>query len=326
MSVIFSDYTISSKEAGNAINIELPLPTLQLALKSAIGSLSAGLRLSKRQADGTPVLVMTVTTITGSDRVGKGRFVAGGAGAGAGAGGGAGGAGGGGEDEFEIENLETSLLRREREKIITHEIPCRVLYPETVDSIMEPKVRDPDVNITFPSLLQLKAIADRFTRLSNVTSSSSSTGTSRSSPKLELAANMFGTLRLSVATDSGTVTSEWNGLAVPELNPDGLSGPIEEHPSMKFREAGPQKFATVRVDGKDLSRVLSVGRLDGNVFGSFIDEHAMVLYCYIPHFEDGIGDESVMTVSFLLQGDRMNSVVLGPGGELFWILWADLWF
>jgi HUS1 checkpoint protein len=204
---------------------------------------------------------------------------------------------GGDEDDFQVENLETSLLRREREKIITHEIPCRVLFPDTVDSIMEPKTRDPDVNITFPSLIQLKAIADRFTRLSNVASSSSSTSSSRLSTKLELSANMFGTVRLSVMTDSGTVMSEWSGLQVPELNPEQLTGPLEEHPSTKFRQEGPGKFASVRVDGKDLSRVLSVGRLDGKVIGSFIDEHALVLYCYISHFDDGIADESVMTVS-----------------------------
>ncbi|CAI4210476.1 unnamed protein product [Parascedosporium putredinis] len=255
MDVIFDDFTISSKER---------------ALKSALNSVSASMKLAKRRTDGVPILAMTITTQTNSSTSAAAaaampppppppR---------------------GAPDSssvlddsssvFPIENLETSL-RREREKIITHEIPVRVLYPES-----------------------LKAIADRFTRLTAAASSSSSS--SRSGAKLELSANMFGGLRLRVRTDGGTVSSEWSGLVTPELNQDQMSIPIEEHPSTRFREAGPDRWATVRVDGKDLSRVLSVGRLEGKVIGSFIDDHALILYCYISHFDEHtMAEESVMT-------------------------------
>ncbi|MBE3112317.1 MAG: hypothetical protein IMZ46_17715, partial [Acidobacteria bacterium] len=266
MDVIFDDVTISSKEPDNTINLELPLAPLQRALKSALHSVSAHMKLSKRASDGVPVLAMTIATLTNPAAGPQPRPSA------------THGAMNPDDDDdddlaaYPAENLETSL-RREREKIITHEIPIRVLYPESVETIMQPKTRDPDVNITFPSLLQLKALADRFTRLT-------ATSTTRAAPKLELSANMFGALRLAVQTDGGSVSSEWGGLVTPELNPDQMSVPMEEHPTARFRAAGPERWASVRVDGRDLSRVLSVGRLDGRVIGSFIDDHALILYCY----------------------------------------------
>ena len=281
MDVIFDEVAISSKEPDNTINLELPLAPLQRALKSALNSVSAHMKLSKR-ADGVPVLAMTIATLTNPAGAPQPRATT---------------THGADLDEDEedlsgypIENLETSL-RREREKIITHEIPIRVLYPESVETIMQPKTRDPDVNITFPPLLQLKALSDRFTRLTTASSS-------RGAPKLELSANMFGSLRLAVQTDGGSVSSEWSGLVTPELNPEQMSVPMEEHPTAKFREAGPGRWASVRVDGRDLSRVLSVGRLEGRVIGSFIDDHALILYCYISHFDEAtVAEESVMTVS-----------------------------
>ena len=292
MDVIFDEVAISSKEPDNTINLELPLAPLQRALKSALNSVSAHVKLSKRAADGVPVLAMTIATLTnpagGAVQPKTATTTTYGAGADV-------------DDEedddmggYPVENLETSL-RREREKIITHEIPVRVLYPESVETIMQPKTRDPDVNITFPHLLQLKALCDRFTRLA---SSSSSSSSSRGGAKLELSANMFGSLRLSVRTDGGSVSSEWTDLVTPELNPEQMSVPVEEHPPARFREAGPDRWASVRVDGKDLSHVLSVGRLEGRVIGSFIDDHALILYCYISHFDEAtVAEESVMTVS-----------------------------
>lgn len=283
MDVIFDDVVISSKEPDNTINLELPLAPLQRALKSALNSASAHMKLSKRASDGVPVLAMTIATLTNpSGAAPQPRAAAAHA------------ADLDDDDDdlggYPAENLETSL-RREREKIITHEIPIRVLYPESVEAIMQPKTRDPDVNITFPPLLQLKALSDRFTRLT--------AAASRSSPKLELSANMFGSLRLAVQTDGGSVSSEWAGLVTPELNPEQMSVPMEEHPTTRFREAGPGRWASVRVDGRDLSRVLSVGRLEGRVIGSFIDDHALILYCYISHFDEAtVAEESVMTVSY----------------------------
>lgn len=107
---------------------------------------------------------------------------------------------------------------------------------------------------------------------------------------------MHGSLRLRLFADSLDITSVWDGLENPELDPSQLTMELNEHPSMKFKEAGPDKWATVRVDGKDWSRVLSVGRLEGRVIACFADDHALILYVYVPHHDDATS-EDVVTVS-----------------------------
>lgn len=277
MDFIFDNYHIQSAEASNTINLELPLMPLQRALKSAQNSISASLRLTKKE--GLPVLSMTITTTTSSNANagnGPGRqarddpFA---------------------DDEdgvFHAEHLETSL-RREHEKIITQDIPVRVLHPETVETIMQPKVREPDVHIQLPPLMQLKAISDRFTKLALASGSSKS-------PKLELSANMHGGLRLRIRTETTDISSQWSGLENPELDPAQLNVPVEEHPSTRFREDGPDRWATVHVDGKDWSKVLTVGRLEGRVVACFADDHALILYVFVPHYDDASADDSVVTV------------------------------
>ncbi|KLU93179.1 checkpoint protein hus1 [Magnaporthiopsis poae ATCC 64411] len=329
MDLIFDNYNIQSAEASNTINLELPLGPLQRALKSAINSTDADLRLTKK--NGIPLLSMTIRTTTNLANQGGG---------GGGGGGGFGGRGGGprsaNDDPFDgaaaddasfmQESLELTM-KREREKVITHDIPVRVLHPDTVETIMQPKVREPDVHIQLPPLMQLKAISDRFTKLAMTASASSSSlaaaplaaivggggglgnngggigassaataASSNGSPKLELSANMHGSLRLRVATDSLDVESVWRGLENPELDPAQLSVPIEDHPSTLFKQAGADKWASVRVDGKDLSRVLSVGRLDGSrVIACFADEHALILYVYVSQADDMGAEDSVLT-------------------------------
>lgn len=313
MDLIFDNYHIQSAEPNNTINLELPLGPLQRALKSALGSTAASLRLTKR--DGLPVLSMTIHTTTkdaGATAGGGGQF--GGPPGGRGAGGGYANNEpdpfGADPDVFHPESLELSL-KREREKVITQDILVRVLHPDTVETIMQPKVREPDVHIQLPPLLQLKAISDRFTKLAATGSSTSAgvigtsagattaaAGTSRGpGPRLELSANMHGSLRLRIATDALDVTSTWNGLENPELDPGQLPAPLDEHPSTRFREAGPDRWATVRVDGRDWSRVLSVGRLDGRVIGCFADDHALILYVFVPQYDDASAEDSVVTVS-----------------------------
>ncbi|KAI0169626.1 Hus1-like protein [Hypoxylon sp. FL1284] len=302
MDFIFDNYNLQSAEPTNTINLELPLGPLQRALKSALNGTSASIRLTKK--DGIPVLSMTITTTTAPPKEAQGvaRFGAVNQNAG----------GRSHDDEdgmFPQEPLETNL-HREREKIITQDIPVRVLHPDTVEAIMQPKVREPDVHIQLPPLLQLKAISDRFTKLAvaartSTTSSSSAlaaaggagTGVPASfSPKLELSANMHGGLRLRLDTDTLQVSSEWGGLENPVLDPDQLTCALEDHPSTRFREAGPDRWATVRVDGKDWSRVLSVGRLDGRVIACFADDHALIMYVYIPQYEDSAsGEDPVVT-------------------------------
>ncbi|TPX10893.1 uncharacterized protein E0L32_008099 [Thyridium curvatum] len=304
MDVLFDNYHIQSAEAGNTINLELPLGPLQRALRSAINATEANLRLTKR--DGVPMLSMTIHTNTNEKPGGGGGFNRPPFG---------GGHNDGDNDPFaddgvfQQESLELTM-KREHEKIITQDIPVRVLHPETVETIMQPKVREPDVHIQLPPLLQLKAISDRFTKLASTTSTSATggggggggatagraaAGGAAASPKLELSANMHGSLRLRIATDTLDIESVWTGLENPELDPAQLAMPLEEHPSTRFREAGADRWATVRVDGKDWSRVLSVGRLEGRVIACFADDHALILYVYVPQYDDAAADDSVVT-------------------------------
>ncbi|KAH7033426.1 checkpoint protein hus1 [Microdochium trichocladiopsis] len=296
--LIFDSLTLQSNEPNNTINLELPLVPLQRALRSALNGDSATLRLTKK--DGVPILSMTITTSTRpSNPNGYGSGFSRFGGGGAAPSGYANNYSGDDNDGiFAAEPLETSL-HRDREKIITQDIPVRVLHPETVETIMQPKVREPDVHIQLPPLLQLKAISDRFTKLALAAAESGSGGrggNANSNPKLEISANMHGDLRLRLDTDTLQVESAWHGLENPEVDPAQLSCAIEDHPSTRFREAGPDKWATVRVDGKDWSKVLSVGRLDGRVIACFADDHALILYVFVAQYDDGGGgDDSVLT-------------------------------
>jgi hypothetical protein len=101
------------------------------------------------------------------------------------------------------------------------------------------------------------------------------------------------------------ISSLWTGLENPELDPsqipEGEEG-VANHPTTRMKELGDpsgqseEGWATVRVEGRDWGRVLSVGRLGGKVIACFCDEHALVLYVYVNSDEPGMG-ESVFTVS-----------------------------
>ena len=183
---------------------------------------------------------------------------------------------------------------------MSQDVPVRVLSAETVAGLHEPHVREPEVHIVFPPLLQLKAVSDRFTRLATagVGSTPAGRGANRKAPRLELSANMFGRLKLGLETDAMEIASEWTGLTNPDLDMSALEGgeeALREHPSTRMRQRGEDGWAVVRVDAKDWARVLSVGRVGGRVIACFIHEHALILYVY-PPTESG-GDESVLTVS-----------------------------
>lgn len=247
---IFDDYNIQSAAENNTINLELPVPPLHRALKSAINATSASLRLTKK--DGLPILSLTIITSTGQGGAGFLKatqnidpF---------------------GDDAFEEEPLDNNL-GRSRETIITQDIPVRVLTADSVAGIHEPRCREPDVHLLLPSLVQLKAISDRFTKLASTTSTMGPS-TSGRGPILEFSANMHGSLKLSISTDALNISSLWTGLTNPDLDPGQVEGGakgIQQHPSEIMKAAGPDAWATVRVDGRDWAKVLSVGRMGGRV-------------------------------------------------------------
>ncbi|KAF3490654.1 uncharacterized protein GIQ15_00171 [Arthroderma uncinatum] len=274
---VFDSYSISS--VAKVINLEVPIGALHRALKSATGATSAQLRLTKK--GNQPLLALTV--VTSSWTPGKNAL---------------------GVDEARgnaagnTQSLEdggaaltgipaAELLQdgpRERETIVTQEIPIRVLHPSTVEGLHEPRCRDPDVHIILPSLIQLKSISERFTKLATDTTSSKSGnvnasgngnaaglvgGSHSSGPKLELSANMHGSLKLAIATDALRISSVWTSLVNPPLDPAHMSqNEIAQLPSERMRARGAdgeEGWAKVRIDGKDWGRVLSVGRLSPKV-------------------------------------------------------------
>ncbi len=275
------DYTVQSRAENNTINMELPLAPLQAALKSASNGSSASLRLTKR--DGDAILSLTIVTHAPASGTSANGFLRSGE-------------FGNTFDDYNEETLDGTQSGM-RETIVTQEIPIRILSASSVEGIHEPRVRDPDVHILLPPLLSLKAISDRFTKLSLATSSS--TTSSSSGVRLELMANMFGTLRMRCHTDQLAIESKWEGLDNPDLDPEqmeGLNG--EQHPSEIMRQRGAEAWAAVRIDGKDWGRVLSVGRLGGKVIACFVNEHALILYVYLTSSEGDVegGEESVITV------------------------------
>lgn len=81
---------------------------------------------------------------------------------------------------------------------------------------------------------------------------------------------MHGCLRIGISTDAMNIASTWTGLTNPELDPNQYEGgtiDLENHPSERMKRLGDKEgksdegWAKVRIDGRDWSKVMSVGRL-----------------------------------------------------------------
>ncbi|KKK23031.1 cell cycle checkpoint protein [Aspergillus rambellii] len=277
-------YTLESNTG--VINLEVPLGALHRALRSAANASWVQLRLTKK--GNIPLLALTIRTKSWTQAQNAiGVHV----------------------NQGEQDDTTTTTTtpqgqeqglgprgQRERHTVITQEVPVKILHESAVEALHEPRCRDPDVHIILPGLAQLKSISERFTKLAadDSSSSSSSSGlsgaptstTTSVSPKLELSANMHGSLRLAITTDKLRISSVWTDLVNPALDPSQLSQTqLDQLPSERMRalpgddEAG---WAKVRIDGKDWARVLSVGRLNPKVVACFIHETALILYVYLP--------------------------------------------
>lgn len=279
---MFEDYTVQSAAANNTINLEVPLEPLLRALKSASNATSVSIRLTKK--DSTPWLVLTIVTTATSHAPNPAHAVA-----------------GTGypplrqDDSFpdsnnlpentHMHNPHVGELppRRERETLITLDVPVIVLAASQVAGLHEPHCREPDVHIYLPPLSQLKSVSDRFARLAGASGSLVSAetlirgrggGGGAKNPKLDLAATMHGTLRLSYRSDALKISSSWRGLENPDLDPAVVGGDdsLRNHPSTRMRAIVPDEdddesegWAKVRIDARDWSKVLSVGRVGGRV-------------------------------------------------------------
>ena len=295
LDTVFDSYVVQSASPKNAINLEIPIQALQRALKSALGATSVQLRLTKK--DNVPMLSLTIISNTfssGNGVVSSNTATR-------------------GTDEFgdfDFDNMDdvafggstATEAGHERETIITQDVPVKVLSMQSVGHLHEPASPPSDVNIYLPNLAQVKTISERFTKLALATQKSSS---SSASPRLDLSANMHGSFKISIKTDALSISSRWTGLAHPELDPGQFENgedAVRTDPSTKKREAGgpdgenPAGWTTVRIDAKDWSRVLSVGRMNSRVIATFIPDHGLVLYVYLP-VEDDASEESCLTVS-----------------------------
>ena len=232
------------------INLEVPLNSLNRALKTALNASSAQIRLTKK--DNIPVLALTIVTTSSSNTYSAFPATA------------------NNEDGFDSSALDNAF-GRSRETVIIQEVPIRVLSPDLVAGLHEPQCREPDVHIILPPLMQLKSISDRFTRLALV-GSRSTAGSQRT--RLELSANMHGCLKMSIRTDAMSISSIWTDLTNPELDPNNIAGGeigVAEHPSTRMKQLGTadgrsdEGWANVRIDGRDWGKVMSVGRLGGRV-------------------------------------------------------------
>ncbi|KAL4763574.1 checkpoint protein HUS1 family protein [Aspergillus foveolatus] len=308
-----ADYILESNTG--VINLEVPLPALHRALRSAAGAKWVQLRLTKKGK--VPLLALTIRTKSwtkGVNPLGIGsgnesmplRSEEAGANIAAETGAGEGLMGPPAAPASASRSAGTG--RRERETFITQEIPVKVMHESAVEGLHEPHCRDPDVHIILPDLFQLKSISERFTRLAadstpKTAAAAATTSTTTDavlgsvgagvSPKLELSANMHGSLRLAIATDTLRISSVWSDLVNPALDPSQLSQTqMDQLPSERMRalpgddEAG---WAKVRIDGRDWARVLSVGRLNPKVVACFVHETALVLYVYPPSGYDEEG-------------------------------------
>ncbi|MCJ1353524.1 MAG: hypothetical protein MMC33_003510 [Icmadophila ericetorum] len=298
---IFEEYTIQSATENNAINLEVPLVPLVRALRSAQVGHRVSLRMTKKE--NVPLLSLTIVTsapisttvrqVAGPTQDGNQsdlpRFRPGPP----------------PTDPFATQAGEDDSADQPRDMTITQDIPIRVLSSKSVSGIHEPLCPEPQVHIQFPSLLHLKLISERFTKLalSPTESTYGSTSTQQKPtnvlPKLEVSATMHGDLKLSIRTPNLNLSSHWRGLHNPELDPEVVEGGEEgmaAHPSTRMRDIwGEEGWATVRVEGRDWGRVLGVGRLGGRVIACFCHEHALILYVYIGS-DDPDGAESVLTV------------------------------
>ncbi|EDU46419.1 cell cycle checkpoint protein (Hus1) [Pyrenophora tritici-repentis Pt-1C-BFP] len=277
---IFETISVQSA-ANNVINLEVPLTSLNRALKSALNATSAHIRLTKK--DNLPMLALTIVTTTSSNTYSA--FPA---------------ATANNDDGFDAA-FDNDFGAGNRETIVTQEIPVRVLPPDTVAHLHEPACREPDVHIILPPLMQLKSISDRFTKIALADTKSSSAA---SRTRLEVSANMHGCLKMSIKSDAMNISSVWTDLNNPELDPGHVAGGengIAEHPSTRMKQLGSadgrseEGWATVRIDGREWGKVMSVGRLGGRVIACFCHEHALILYVYLPN--DNGDDESVLTTA-----------------------------
>lgn len=203
---------------------------------------------------------------------------------------------------------------------VTQEVPVKVLSAANVADLVEPTCPEPDVHIILPPLSQLRAISERFNRLTQTSSSSTGTGDSH---RLLLSANMQGEFKMRIETDAVKVESLFRNLVNPELDPMQIEGGIENHPSTRRDRA---EFAEVRVEGKEWVRLLKIYSIARRVIAcewlsilvififltsshstGFCEGHALVLYVYLTDMDEDHSAVLTVYMTMNLSFSQFNS-------------------
>ncbi|PWY72320.1 cell cycle checkpoint protein [Aspergillus heteromorphus CBS 117.55] len=267
---IFEESTYILESNTGYINLEVSVDVLHRALRSAVAAKLSHIRLTKK--GNLPLLALTIRTTSWSNAPNALGLPP-------------------DTSTTTTTTTTTPTTATNPPTPTTQPAPRPPRTRNAVEGLHQPRCRDPDVHIMLPSLLQLKSISERYTKLATesktmAAGATTSTSTSASGPKLEISANMHGSLKLAIVGDAFSISTVWSDLLNPSLDHTGLDQEaVERLPSERMRgvAADDEKgWAKVRVDGKDWSKVLSVGRLNPRVIASFIHETALVLYVFLP--------------------------------------------
>lgn len=153
-----------------------------------------------------------------------------------------------------------------RSVTVSQKVPIRVISPDQM--ISEPEYPLASVHISLPPLQSLLNILDKIKHVS---------------PIINISANMSGNLKLHANTDLVDVSTVFNNLSHPELDPMQLD--VENHPSNK-RDCG--VFAHASVDLKKLSSFCQVNVLSpSNCVLCIVEGVCLNLYVYLGENGDG---------------------------------------
>lgn len=126
-----------------------------------------------------------------------------------------------------IELLSVSSSSR----IVTHDIPVKVIPRKLWKDLQEPTVPDSDVSIYLPVLKTMKSIVEKMRNLSN---------------HLIIEANLSGDLNLKIETELVCVTTHFKDLGNPPLASEDAS-----------QDRDPEQMAEVRIDIRKLLQFLA---------------------------------------------------------------------
>uniref|UniRef100_A0A8C2V9B4 Checkpoint protein n=1 Tax=Chinchilla lanigera TaxID=34839 RepID=A0A8C2V9B4_CHILA len=128
-------------------------------------------------------------------------------------------------------SVELQLSVSSSSRIVTHDIPVKIVARKLWKDLQEPSVPEADVSIYLPALKTMKSVVEKMRNISN---------------NLVIEANLKGELNLKIETELVCVTTHFKDLGNPPLASDDAP-----------RDRDPAAMAEVRVDIRKLLQFLS---------------------------------------------------------------------